>query len=78
MLETESDPYSAFVYGMRSPKTREKCIGRLRAFFDFIRVPEYRCKAFCERVRQEGANWLVIGEFIEISSILEKNLKGRK
>ncbi len=64
MLETESDPYSAFVYGMRSPKTREKCIGRLRAFFDFIQVPEgdltYRCKAFCERVRQEGAaGWLL-------------------
>jgi hypothetical protein len=30
----EEDPYSLFLYGMRSPKTREKCVGRLRMFFD--------------------------------------------
>jgi hypothetical protein len=35
------DPYSMFLFAMRSPKTREKCIGRLRMFFDFLDiVPE--------------------------------------
>jgi hypothetical protein len=35
VLETGTDPYSVFIFAMRSPKTREKCIGRLAAFFDF-------------------------------------------
>ncbi len=48
------DPYSMFLFAMRSPKTREKCIGRLRMFFDFLdilpgRSMEERSKAFCEK-----------------------------
>ena len=63
MLEIESDPYSAFIFGMPSPKTREKCIGRLRAFFDFIQIPEgdmiQRCKSFYGRISTEmGTDWL--------------------
>lgn len=59
MLQIESDPYSLFIYGMRSPKTREKCIGRLRAFFDYIQIPEgdmaERSKIFFDRVQREDA-----------------------
>jgi len=36
----EEDPYSLFLYGMRSPKTREKCVGRLRMFFDSINITD--------------------------------------
>jgi hypothetical protein len=32
------DPYSMFLFAMRSSKTREKCTGRLRMFFDFIGI----------------------------------------
>lgn len=55
MKEIEyQDPYSMFLFAMRSPKTREKCTGRLRMFFDFIGIlPEdtmvKRSKAFCEK-----------------------------
>jgi hypothetical protein len=47
---------------MRSPKTREKCVGRLTAFFDFAKVPEgtiaERCKVFCEKgVNDKNVSW---------------------
>jgi integrase len=62
VLETESDPYSIFIYAMRSPKTREKCIGRLCAFFDFIDIPgpnmTERCKFFCERAKLTVNGWV--------------------
>ncbi|HEY6163665.1 MAG TPA: hypothetical protein VIW25_02035 [Nitrososphaeraceae archaeon] len=38
-IESDSDPYSMFLFAMRSPKTREKCTGRLRIFFDFLGIP---------------------------------------
>ncbi|HXX99182.1 MAG TPA: hypothetical protein VEL11_18995 [Candidatus Bathyarchaeia archaeon] len=64
MLEIEgSDPYSAFLYGMRSPKTKEKCIGRFRAFLDFIQIPgegmTHRCKVFCEMINSNNTGWLL-------------------
>jgi hypothetical protein len=50
-----TDPYSMFLFAMRSPKTREKCTGRLRMFFDFIGIPEdsmeERYKMFCKRAK---------------------------
>jgi hypothetical protein len=50
-----TDPYSMFLFAMRSPKTREKCTGRLRMFFDFIGIPGdsmvERSKVFCERAK---------------------------
>jgi hypothetical protein len=51
-----ADPYSMFLFAMRSPKTREKCTGRLRMFFDFLGVlPEgtmtERSKAFCHKAK---------------------------
>jgi hypothetical protein len=36
----KEDPYSLFLFGMKSHKTREKCVGRLRMFFDFINITE--------------------------------------
>jgi tetratricopeptide (TPR) repeat protein len=64
VLEIEgSDPYSVFIYGMRSPKTKEKCIGRLRAFLDFIQIPgegmTHRCKVFCEMINSNNTGWLL-------------------
>jgi hypothetical protein len=37
--ESSTDPYLMFLFLMRSPKTREKCTGRLGMFFDFIDIP---------------------------------------
>jgi hypothetical protein len=64
VLEIEGpDPYSAFIYGMRSPKTKEKCIGRFRAFLDFIQMPgvdmTHRCKVFCEMINSNNTAWLL-------------------
>jgi hypothetical protein len=54
------DPYSMFLFAMRSPKTREKCTGRLRMFFDFIDIPGdsmvERSKVFCERAKNSDNN----------------------
>jgi integrase len=51
----ESDPYSMFLFALRSPKTREKCTGRLRMFFDFIGIPGdsmvERSKVFSDRAK---------------------------
>jgi hypothetical protein len=51
------DPYSLFLFAMRSPKTREKCIGRFRMFFDFINISEgpmeNRCLVFYERATED-------------------------
>ena len=56
--ESSTDSYSTFLFAMRSPKTREKCTGRLRMFFDFIDIPTgsmTECsKAFCDRVKYDN------------------------
>ena len=55
MLEIESDPYSDFLFAMRSPKTKEKVVARLRMFFDFIGIPEgsmqERSKIFADKAK---------------------------
>ena len=55
----EEDPYSLFIYGMRSPKTKEKCIGRLRMFFDSINITEgsmeRRSLTFFKKAKQDHA-----------------------
>lgn len=55
----ESDPYSMFLFAMRPPKTREKCTGRLRMFFDFLEIlpgqtMEKRSKAFCKKAKSDN------------------------
>jgi hypothetical protein len=69
VLEIESDPYSLFIFGLRSPKTREKCIGRLRAFFDYIQIPEgdiaLRSKVFTDRVKRENSTEWVLANMLK-------------
>ena len=61
MLEIglDADPYSTFLFAMRSPKTKEKVIGRLRMFFDFIGLPEdqleKRCRFFTDKGKDDQA-----------------------
>jgi hypothetical protein len=48
------DPYTAFVYGIRSPYTKESYFRRLRAFFDAINLGkgktlEERCNIFVQK-----------------------------
>ena len=56
--ESSTDPYSMFLFVMRSPKTREKCTGRLRMFFDFIDIPAgsmtERSKAFYDKAKYDN------------------------
>jgi hypothetical protein len=69
---SSDDPYSLFLFAMRSPKTREKCTGRLRMFFDFLGIPgetmKERCKAFCDRAKKENTGWT----FTSIIQYLQK------
>lgn len=69
--DENTDPYSLFLYAMRSPKTKEKCIGRLRMFLDHINIPgdsmETRCKLFCEQAKVD-TSWA----FRNIVSYLQK------
>jgi hypothetical protein len=52
------DPYFLFLYGMKSPKTKEKCIGRLRMFFDSINIVEgstvERSLAFYKKSKEDN------------------------
>jgi hypothetical protein len=74
--ESSTDPYSMFLFAMRSPKTSEKCTGRLRMFFDFIDIHDgsmaERSKAFCDRAKYDNG-WV----FSSIVQYLQKQ-KERK
>jgi integrase len=60
----DGEPYSLFLYGMNSPKTKEKCVGRLRMFFNDLHLPgesmEERCNLFCEQAKQDNS-WVSRG-----------------
>jgi hypothetical protein len=60
---TMMDPWSIFLYGMKAPMTREKYIGRVAKFFDFIGMTEgtmeERAKAFTERGRGQP-DWVFL------------------
>jgi hypothetical protein len=47
-----------FLFAMRSPKTREKCTGRLKMFFDFLDIPGdsivERSETFCDRTKYDN------------------------
>lgn len=55
--ETEADPYTLFVFSLRSPYTKETYFRRLRRFFDAISLDgptfESRCNSFAMRGREE-------------------------
>ncbi|HMH11314.1 MAG TPA: hypothetical protein VK553_11420, partial [Candidatus Nitrosopolaris rasttigaisensis] len=55
IVERGSNPYSMFVYAIRSSLTRDYYLRRLRRFFDFInlekqRTIEERCNLFADRL----------------------------
>ena len=57
----ESNPYSVFVYAVRSSLTREYYLRRLRTFFDFLGIEpqktiEERCNSFA-KLGREDSNW---------------------
>lgn len=65
-ISLDLDPYSTFLFAMRSPKTKEKVVGRLRMFFDFIGLSEdkieIRCNTFVNKAKNDQAwifGWLV-------------------
>jgi hypothetical protein len=52
----EMDAYSIFIYGIRSPLTRDYYLRRLKIFFNYIEIlPEKsiseRCNCFAEKVK---------------------------
>jgi hypothetical protein len=52
------DPYSMFIFAMKSQVTRRKYIGRFARFLDFIGLSqgtiEQRCKSFTEKAESES------------------------
>ena len=55
------DPYTLFVYGIRSPYTKESYFRRLRSFFNTINLDkgktfEERCNSFAHKARTDS-NW---------------------
>ena len=55
-----TDPYSMFVYAIKSPLTKKKYEGRLAKFFDFIGVEGETLRARCALFEQKGRedpNW---------------------
>ena len=55
------DPYTLFVYGIRSPYTKESYFRRLRGFFDAINLGkgttfDERCNTFAYKGRS-NSNW---------------------
>lgn len=60
MQENASDPYSLYVYSLKSPVTRERYTFRLGKFFGFLGIEgsiSERCRLFVEKARDAG--WLM-------------------
>ncbi len=91
MKEIEyQDPYSVLLFAMKSPKTREKCTGRLRMFFDYVGILSgdemiKRSKAFCEKSRSDNG-WAFscivqylqqLKERVEVKEISTGTMKNR-
>ena len=54
----ESEPYSMFLFAIRSAKTKEKLVGRLEMFLNFIGLTkdigsiEDRCKSLIHKINE--------------------------
>lgn len=60
---SNSNPYSLFLYSIKSPVTKDCYLRRLRTFFDFLgfekgRTMGERCNAFALKVKNGDSNWL--------------------
>ena len=59
-IESESNPWTLYLYAMKSPVTRDKYQKRLGKFFDFIRLEagsiEDKSKVLVEKARKDS-NW---------------------
>jgi hypothetical protein len=76
--EEFTDPYSMFVYAIRSPYTKEYYFRRLRRFFDFFNFYKHetmdkRCSSFVYKGRNDP-NWA----FSSILNFSTPKGKGRK
>jgi hypothetical protein len=68
--EALADPYSMFVYAIKSPLTRKKYEGRLAKFFEFADIPGETLGARCivfEQKARTNPSWttLVIVKFLQ-------------
>jgi hypothetical protein len=70
-IESNLDPYSMFLFAMRSPQTREKCTGRLRMFSDLVGILPgetmvEHSKTFFEKARSgNGLTFSVIVQYLQ-------------
>jgi hypothetical protein len=82
-LESDSNPWTLYLYSMKSPVTRDKYQKRLGKFFDFIGLEgstiEARSRAFVEMARKDS-NWTFnnILRFIQFqnSRVIQKEISG--
>jgi hypothetical protein len=82
-LESDSNPWTLYLYSMKSPVTRDKYQKRLGKFFDFIGLEgstiEERSRAFVEMARKDS-NWTFnnILRFIQFqnSRVIQKEISG--
>ena len=60
--EFSDDIWSLYLYAMKSPMTRQKYIGRLNKFFDFLDIegasPEERSKHFIMKSKENDSPWI--------------------
>jgi hypothetical protein len=82
-LKSDPNPWTLYLYAMKSPVTRDKYQKRLGKFFDFIRLEgvtiEDKSMVFVEIARKDG-NWAFnnIIRFIQFqnSRIIRKEISG--
>jgi len=59
--ELNDDIWSLYLYAMKSPMTRQKYIGRLNKFFDFLDLegptPEEKSKCFILKSKEKDTQW---------------------
>ncbi len=60
--ELGDDIWSLYLYAMKSPMTRQKYIGRLNKFLDFVDLegatPEEKSKCFVMKAREKDTQWI--------------------
>ena len=77
--ELGDDIWSLYLYAMKSPVTRQKYIGRLNKFFEFLELkgatPEEKSKCFIMKTREKDIQWV----FSSILKFMQFQLeRGRK